>query len=42
MIDLLELKKLFRDPEAYADREVRVGGWVRNRRGSKTFGFIIK
>ena len=41
MIDLLELKKLFREPEAFADKEVRVGGWVRNRRDSKTFGFIM-
>ena len=41
MIDLTELKKVFRDPAAYADRELTVGGWVRNRRGSKNFGFIM-
>ena len=41
MISLLEMKKIFRDPGFFADQEVRVGGWVRNRRDSKTFGFIM-
>ena len=41
MMDLIELKKIFRDPAAYAGREISVGGWVRNRRDSKTFGFIM-
>ncbi len=41
MISLLEMKKIFRNPESFADQEVRVGGWVRNRRDSKTFGFIM-
>ena len=40
MMDLIELKKIFRDPAAYTDRDLTVGGWVRNRRDSKTFGFI--
>ena len=41
MLKLLEMGKLFRDPAAFADQEVQVGGWVRNRRDSKTFGFIM-
>ncbi len=41
MIKLVELKKIFRDPTAYTGQCVRVGGWVRNRRDSKTFGFIM-
>jgi len=41
MINLTELKKLFRAPESFADQEITVGGWVRNRRGSKNFGFIM-
>ncbi|MBO4871861.1 MAG: asparagine--tRNA ligase [Lachnospiraceae bacterium] len=41
MKDLIELKKIFRDPAAYAGRRITVGGWVRNRRDSKTFGFIM-
>ncbi len=40
-MDLLNLKDLFRTPEAYADREVTVGGWVRNNRASKAFGFLV-
>ena len=41
MTDLTELRKLFREPAAFADKNVKVGGWVRNRRDSKTFGFIV-
>ena len=41
MMDLVELKKIFRDPADYTGRVIRVGGWVRNRRDSKTFGFIM-
>ena len=41
MMDLTELKKIFRDPAAYGGRDVTVGGWVRNNRDSKNFGFIM-
>ena len=41
MMDLTELKKIFRDPAAFAGRDVTVGGWVRNNRDSKNFGFIM-
>ena len=41
MTDLTELRKLFRESAAFADKNVKVGGWVRNRRDSKTFGFIM-
>ncbi len=41
MKDLTELRKIFRDPASFADKNVTVGGWVRNRRDSKTFGFIM-
>ncbi|MBP5153998.1 MAG: asparagine--tRNA ligase [Lachnospiraceae bacterium] len=37
----IDLRSLFRDPGAYAGREVTVCGWVRNRRDSKVFGFIM-
>ncbi|MBR6704779.1 MAG: asparagine--tRNA ligase [Lachnospiraceae bacterium] len=40
-MDLTELKKIFRDPAAYGGRDVTVGGWVRNNRDSKNFGFIM-
>lgn len=40
-MDLLTVKQLFRDREAYYDKEVKVGGWIRSIRDSKTFGFIV-
>lgn len=40
-MDLLTVKQLFGDREAYYDKEVKVGGWIRSIRDSKTFGFIV-
>ncbi|HBJ17222.1 MAG TPA: asparagine--tRNA ligase, partial [Clostridiales bacterium] len=40
-MDLITVRDLFKNTEKYAGAEVNVGGWVRNRRGSKQFGFII-
>lgn len=37
---MLEIKQIFRTPEAYLEQEVTVAGWVRNIRASKKFGFI--
>ncbi len=39
MKDIL-LKELFRNTDAYADKEVVIRGWVRNNRSSNKFGFI--
>ena len=41
MKDLVDLRELFRDPAAYDGRTITVCGWTRNRRNSKTFGFIM-
>ena len=38
---LTDLSSLFREPAAYAGQEITVCGWVRNRRDSKVFGFIM-
>ena len=35
------VKEIFENREAYFDKTVRVGGWVRSNRDSKTFGFIV-
>ncbi len=35
-----EIKKLYRESEQYADREITVSGWIRTNRGSNKFGFI--
>ena len=38
---LTDVRALFTDKEAYGGKTVSVGGWVRNIRDSKTFGFIV-
>ena len=40
-MDLTDIKELYRNREAYMEKEVTVGGWVRSIRDSKTFGFIV-
>ena len=40
-MELTEIRELYRNREAFADKEVTVGGWVRSNRDSKTFGFIV-
>jgi len=40
-MELISVRELFRNTAAYAGKEVQIGGWVRNRRPSKQFGFIV-
>ncbi len=40
-MNITDLRSLFRNPGAYTDGEITVCGWVRNRRDSKAFGFIV-
>ena len=40
-MELTSLRELYREKEKFADKTVRVGGWVRSIRASKTFGFIV-
>ena len=40
-MDLISVRELFRNTDKYAGQTIEVGGWVRNRRGSKQFGFIM-
>ena len=40
-MELTSIKQLYRDREAYTEKEVTIGGWVRNNRDSKTFGFLV-
>ncbi len=39
-MDRIEIKKLYADPSAYAQKDVTVCGWVKTIRDSKTLGFI--
>ena len=41
MESLLTLRELYRNTDAYAGKTVNLGGWVRNRRASKAFGFLM-
>ena len=40
-MDLITVREIFRNREDYLDQEVRVGGWLRSVRDSKTFGFLV-
>jgi len=40
-MELVSVRELFKNTAAYAGQTVTVGGWVRNRRPSKQFGFIV-
>ncbi len=40
-MNLVTVRELYRNREAYFDREISVGGWVRSIRDSKAFGFIV-
>ncbi len=40
-MELISVRELFKSTEKYADQTVTIGGWVRNRRPSKQFGFIM-
>lgn len=40
-MELISVRALFKDTDAYIGRKVTVGGWVRSIRASKQFGFIV-
>ena len=40
-MELITVREIFAQPDAYMDKEVTVGGWIRSIRDSKTFGFIV-
>ncbi len=40
-MELISVKELFKNTSAYADKEITIGGWVRNNRASKAFGFLV-
>ena len=41
MMDLTDVRELYRERDKYIGKEVTVGGWIRSIRDSKTFGFIV-
>ena len=40
-MELITVRELFKNTEKYADQVIEIGGWVRNKRPSKQFGFIV-
>ncbi len=40
-MDLVSVRELYKNKDRYINTEVQIGGWVRNIRDSKTFGFIV-
>jgi len=40
-MQLITVRDLFKNTEKYVDQEIEIGGWVRNKRPSKQFGFIV-
>ena len=40
-MELIEIRDLFKNTEKYAGKTVSIGAWVRNRRASKSFGFLM-
>ena len=40
-MELISVRELYKNTEKYADQTIEIGGWVRNRRPSKQFGFIM-
>ena len=41
MEKMTTIRELFRSPEEYIGKRVTVGGWIRNIRDSKAFGFLV-
>ena len=40
-MELITVRELFKNTEKYVDKKIEIGGWVRNKRPSKQFGFIV-
>ena len=40
-MNLTTVREIYKQPEAFLDKEVSIGGWVRSLRDSKAFGFIV-
>lgn len=40
-MNLVTIRELYKNRDAYLQKEISVGGWVRSVRDSKTFGFIV-
>ena len=40
-MEFVTIRELYRNSSKYVDQKVKIGGWVRNLRDSRTFGFLV-
>ena len=40
-MELVNIRDIFRHTVKYENQEIKIGGWVRSNRNSKSFGFIV-
>ena len=40
-MELIDIRELYRNREEYIGKEITIGGWVRNNRDGKNFGFLV-
>lgn len=40
-MNFITVRKLYKEKEKYINQDIKVGGWVRSVRDSKTFGFLV-
>ena len=40
-MDLISVRELHKNTSAYAGKKVSIGGWIKNLRASKNFGFLV-
>ena len=40
-MDLVSIRELYKNTDAYIGNVVEIGGWVRSNRDSKQFGFLV-
>ena len=40
-MDLVNIRDLYREQKEYLEKEVMIGGWLRSKRDSKSFGFLV-
>lgn len=40
-MELISIKELYRNRDLYFNKEITIGGWLRSKRDSKTFGFLV-
>ena len=40
-MELIHMKELFRNEKEYIGKKIKIGGWLKSKRDSKTFGFLV-